>query len=260
MRKLTDIDKGTLLNYLNIEPEYNIYILGDIDKYGFDSEVVDVFVNEQEGQIDCVLMRYCTSYVIYSCQENYNASIVYEYLKDKEVHCISGKSEVVHRLCKLLGDKQFQELTLMSLTKQSMKRCGREIKNVIRLCAKDLERIRYIYVNTEEFREKYITPKGKEKLEIEFESGRYYGKLEAGELVATAMLAVEHAPIAMLDNVAVLLAKQGRGYGYDVVYSLCKDFLDEGKEGIYVFFSNPHAESIYRKIGFEYIGKYALLK
>lgn len=260
MRKLTKRDKTQLFKYLSLEPEYSIYIVGDVSKYGFDSNIIDVFAQEKNGVFQCILMRFCTSYVLYSPQNNYDALAVLEELKDKTVHCISGKSETIRILKKFLPCKVMYEMNLMKLTRDTLKPYGQKIQGIRQLNANDLEGIRQVYIGTNEFREKYNAPNGIARLKVEFENGRYYGKIKNNKIIATAALLAETGSMAMLDNVAVLQEQQRNGYGYEVVFSLCRDFLSDGKNNICVFFTSRIAEKIYDKTGFKHIGKYALMK
>ena len=44
MRKLYSAEAQTAMQYVEREPEYNIFIIGDIENHGVDSENVEIFV------------------------------------------------------------------------------------------------------------------------------------------------------------------------------------------------------------------------
>ncbi|MCI7813389.1 MAG: hypothetical protein SO016_11230 [Lachnospiraceae bacterium] len=48
MRKCTSQDKNAILNYISKEPEMNLFIYGDVENLGLESEIVNVYVEEKE--------------------------------------------------------------------------------------------------------------------------------------------------------------------------------------------------------------------
>ena len=74
-----------------------------------------------------------------------------------------------------------------------------------------------------------------------------------GSIVANASTTAENSSSAMVMAVATHEAHKNKGYATACVHNLCQALLDEGKEPC-LFYDNPKAGSIYKRIGFEDIG------
>jgi predicted GNAT family acetyltransferase len=64
---------------------------------------------------------------------------------------------------------------------------------------------------------------------------------------------------AIVIGVATLPKYRNQGYATKVLYKLCSDAINAGKV-LYLFYSNPVAGSVYRKIGFREGGAWKILQ
>lgn len=114
-RKLCEMDRDRLLEYVSVEPEMNLFFFGDIENFGLESETVSAYAFSDGEDWDCVLLQYFDMYLIYSRRENFKIGAVAEFLREREVNCLSGKAELV---------RQFQPyFPEMSLNETYMCRC-----------------------------------------------------------------------------------------------------------------------------------------
>ena len=90
--------------------------------------------------------------------------------------------------------------------------------------------------------------------------GRIYGVFENGTLAAVAGTSAENSMSAMVVSVATLPEYRGRGYATRLVTRLCQDCLADGMKFLCLFYDNPEAGVIYRKIGFKELGQYAMVR
>ena len=76
MYKLTLQNRAALWNYLCHEPEMNLFFLGDLENFGFESENVEFYAMDRsdEKDFDCVLLRFHDHFQLYSIYEDYNLS------------------------------------------------------------------------------------------------------------------------------------------------------------------------------------------
>jgi predicted GNAT family acetyltransferase len=70
IRILTKADEKSVLEYLYNEPQINIFIIGDIENFGFDVDFQDIYGEFENNQYTSVLLRY-RSNVIYYCHNEY---------------------------------------------------------------------------------------------------------------------------------------------------------------------------------------------
>ncbi|NLC78278.1 MAG: GNAT family N-acetyltransferase, partial [Ruminococcaceae bacterium] len=87
-----------------------------------------------------------------------------------------------------------------------------------------------------------------------------YGIFKDGEMISVAKTTAENDISAMVVGVATLEEYRKKGYASAMVARVCEESLKLGKKFICLFYDNPEAGKIYRKIGFKEIGKYAMLK
>lgn len=134
MRQLREEDRDQILTYVGLEPEMNLFFIGDIENFGVDTEEVSIFVQDEEegrselydskatvvGEVkeascslwDSILLKFYDNYIIYSRKENYNARAVAEFLKEQQVDCISGKTSLVRQLTPYYPQYHLQETFL----------------------------------------------------------------------------------------------------------------------------------------------------
>ena len=64
----------------------------------------------------------------------------------------------------------------------------------------------------------------------------------------------------MVVGVATREGYRQNGYATQVVNALCKESFDSGLSFLCLFYDNPKAGEIYRKIGFKEIGRWGMIK
>ena len=77
-------------------------------------------------------------------------------------------------------------------------------------------------------------------------------------IVSSALLNVEGADAGLIGGVFTQPHARGHGYAAACTAALCIDLQNDGKTPV-LFFENPIAGRVYRKLGFEECGKWALL-
>ena len=263
MQKLTETDRQQAFDYVMQEPEFNLFIIGDLENFGFENENVEIFANEVRGNYDCLLLRYMDNYIIYSHHLAYDAEKVATFLSGKEINCINGKGDIVEKLLPYFPDR-FVENTYMSrLNKVMVQQNTPANVEVRRLQPENAADIISLYLEIEEFRDNYSDDVKKGVKEVRFNlenGGRSYGTYLNGKLMSVASTTAENSVSAMVVGVATLPNTRKMGLASSLVAKICKDFLCEGKQFLCLFYDNPAAGSIYRKIGFTELGNYIMLK
>ncbi|MFP3916986.1 GNAT family N-acetyltransferase [Lysinibacillus telephonicus] len=94
---------------------------------------------------------------------------------------------------------------------------------------------------------------------METKTGRTYFIRVNGEMVTTASTTAENSRSAMVVAVATKEEFKRKGLATDCMIKLCKDLLAEGKE-LCLFYDNPEAGKIYKRLGFEDIGFWNLYR
>ena len=97
MRKLTKKDHEQVFAYLKEEATLNLFIIGDIEAFGYDTDFQELWgVFKENGTLKSILLRFHDSFIPYSKEEfittDYEALLsTYKPLK------LSGKSTIVEK-------------------------------------------------------------------------------------------------------------------------------------------------------------------
>lgn len=264
MRKLLEKDRDTLLRYLMKEPEYNLFIIGDIENFGLMSETCEVHaLDRAEGTYDCVVLRYLDNFIVYSDRQQFDAGAVAAYINAApEVGCISAKEDIAGALAPFFPSRQVRRTYLSRIDAVcTLEETGSfEIR---RLSPDDAADIVALYATIDEFMDDYRDDPEKEignmRRTLE-KGGRAFGVFEGDTLIATAATSAENSMSAMVIGVATRKGYRGRGLATTIVSALCRACLDDGMRFLCLFYDNPEAGSIYRKVGFREVGCYCLIR
>lgn len=92
---------------------------------------------------------------------------------------------------------------------------------------------------------------------LESGTGRTYYIERDGQVIVTASTSAENSMSAMIIGVATHHSYRCQGLASRVVAALCADLLSEGKS-LCLFYDNPKAGIIYKRLGFRDIGSWVL--
>jgi predicted GNAT family acetyltransferase len=90
-------------------------------------------------------------------------------------------------------------------------------------------------------------------------NGRIFVAHHGGNIVSAALTNAETPEMAMIGGVFTPPELRNRGYATACMDALCRDLLSEGIQPC-LFYDNPRAGSIYRRLGFQDIGTWRLLR
>jgi predicted GNAT family acetyltransferase len=265
--KCTGAERERILAYIAHEPEVNLFIYGDIENYGVDNGPVSIYAFEDEnGEWDSILLKYFDCFIPYSQRDDFDAERLAAFLRPMRADIVSGKAEVVEKL-----SPYFPELTVRA---SYMCRCDEITKDALaplpagaelrRLGAADVDDVASLLMRIREFKTSWgdaeAAKKSAERMRIELGHGSiHYGLYENGVLVSTAHTTAANSQNAMVVGVATREGYRARGYASAVVAELCRANFAEGKRFLCLFYNNPDAGRIYRRIGFKEIGRYAMM-
>lgn len=274
--KLRELDRNRILEYISKEPEYNLFIYGDIESFGIDHDPVEVFADERmvsydtgETRWESLVLRYRNYYIVYSQKELYDVAALAEFLLQRsEVEGVSGKGSLVEPLVPYFPDSRYQPTYLS--------RCN-ELKYEIpvarltadgyvlrRLEASDAQVVLDVLVRIDEFSSIY---RGKNMIEERYVvardltlTGMGYGVFHNGKLVACAKTSGQNRLGAVIVGVATLPAHRRRGLASACVAEICRANFEAGRQFLSLFYDNPEAGKVYRRLGFVEMGVWGMLR
>ena len=239
------------MRYLLREPAYNLFIIGDVENYGFDRDFQELWGEFTPEGLNAVLLRYYSYLIISSKGADYDISGLADIARGLDFKMLSGKEEALRPLAEKLGLTDIRVQYLAELTTPD---------SLLPIGPGDVE-----YLTTENYREVLELHRSIEEFNI-FEvneeaflrpvkdgTGRTCFIRKDGRPVSAASSTAETGRMAMVVGVGTLKDYRKRGYASLCVSALCRPLLREGKTA-YLFYDNPDAGRIYRRLGFREIG------
>ncbi|PFJ14264.1 GNAT family N-acetyltransferase [Bacillus cereus] len=260
IRKLTKKDHEQVFSFLKEEAALNLFIIGDIEAFGYETDFQELWgAFEEDGTLKSILLRFHDTFIPYSKEEfvvaDYEALLsAYKPLK------LSGKSTIVEK---------FETASIVQLgAKNEMYFCeclddnnipSTPIHETIKLASlDDIERIMQLRSKIAEF----PTANESEKMlrqAIETNTGRTYYIEKDGAIIASASTSAENSLSAMVVGVCTHPNYRGNGYTSLILQKMIQDFTKEGRT-LCLFYNNPAAGRIYKRLGFKDIGMWTMYR
>ena len=254
IRPLRERDHDLIMELVKKESEVNLFIIGDIENNGYDKGYQKLWGEfNKEGKLIAVLLKYFDSCIFYS-RDEFDAKVFYEIMRAEEYKLLSGEKSIVERFESVHSFSKKRDTYLCKLDSKARLDMTQDTAYLKRVELKDIDKIIKLYGAIDEF----------EKLSYEstkkgFSEGnkRAYFVEEEGEMVAIAQTTAENSSSAMIVGVCTHPEHRSKGYATACMTRLCGELLDEGKS-LCLFYNNPKAGSIYKRMGFEDIGLWTM--
>jgi|LSQX01.2.fsa_nt_gb predicted GNAT family acetyltransferase len=260
-RKLSNQDTESVLAYIAPEKEVNLFIEGDIELYGLNSDAVELFAFGDDW--DSLLLRYYENFMITSNKKEPDLERVAAFLNTQKMLCLSAKEEYLLQISRYFPHVKIQGTYLCRLNKESFNPKPSNKQALQRLGPEHALSIVELYKQIEEFAQPYLEHEQEktEQTRDNYEKGCIgYGIFEGGKLVCTATITAKTKSGAMIIGVATLPAYRKRGYASRVMSELCRQCFAEGLSFLCLFYDNPLAGAMYHSMGFETIGRWAMMR
>ena len=96
--KLNDTYHSKAINYLKKDKDFNLFIIGDIERYGYDNYFLDIWASiDKKGNIEGILLKYF-EYLIFYSQGKFNIDEFAKFINNLNYIEISGKLDVLQKL------------------------------------------------------------------------------------------------------------------------------------------------------------------
>lgn len=258
IRCCTEKDREAVLRFANERAGENLFIIGDIESFGIESEVVRTWVEEIDGQLEGIYLKYRNNFVIYSKNQRFDPVEVVELIKSNKIKNINCLKETGDCLAELLEENYRLSDCYYCVLKNGDKldefcdECEDAKVEDIPELADQLSRIQE-FAHTKESAlqtvQNYFTDQDRINILIR----------KNGEIAGSATTAVQSTSAAMVGTVFTVEKYRNRQIASKIVSTICRRILERNKECV-LFYDNPKAGSIYHRLGFEVIGKWCLFR
>lgn len=265
MRVLHERDREEILRYAGREPEMNLFLIGDIENFGVESETVNIYVHEERDRWDFLILRFYQYFLLYSRYEDYNAEEAVSFLRGQRPDCISGKTSLLERIAPAFPQWKIQSTYMSRCDKAEDGFVQPEGLVIRRLETSDVAEAIDLMSDVAEFQKTYKKSEREKHIRHMKEEMSQGGKAAVagflnGRMVSIASTSAENSESAMIVGVATAEEFRGKGYASAVVQALSRDCFQRGKKYLCLFYDNPVAGRIYNRIGFQELGKYGMLR
>ena len=264
-RKITESDKSRLLEYLEKEAEFNIFAIGDLQNLGIETDFMNFWVQEENGQLQGVLLRYSRYFTLYTHDAAIDLLPLIRIANDLVVPgdgwMLSGKQQVisaVRPLVKPAVNKVAQDHFAVC---QQPRKPGFDLplERVQWATPDDAPALERLLSSIEEFG----GSNEEEGLRRDIASGLRVTSLvydgQGTELLSSASYTAQTDSAAMIIGVCTASGvHRGKGLATACVYALVERLFQNGRSAA-LFYDNPRAGSIYHKMGFEKTGMWTML-
>ncbi len=260
IRSLTETDRAATLAFLAQAPHVNLYMLGNIEKLGMAHDFCEFWGDfaesdgNENGTLRAVLNRYMSGWTVYGeAAADWaglgatldNHAVRAERLQDnpggvpsfmpyiQRYHAVHEETEEVM----VMDVANFQPLA------------APDNVTIRRGRLTDLPKLTPFYANAEQM------TRSAAAIERPLRDTRLWLAAADGELLSSALTNAETPTLAMIGGVYTPPAARGRGLSQAVCSALCADLIADGKQPI-LYWGNPAAGAVYRKLGFQPCGKW----
>ncbi|MBT2699895.1 GNAT family N-acetyltransferase [Bacillus sp. ISL-40] len=257
IRKLTDQDHEQVLAFLSEEPSINLFIIGDIEAFGYTSESQEIWAEfDEQSTIKAVLLRFHQSFIPYAKGEFDTSGFVSIMKNYSQPILLSGKSDIVAKF-EAFDDLQLGKKQVTYFAECRTDECLSPDEVVYkRASLEDVDQILQLRQTIEEF---HVRSDARDVLvqSLEANTSRTYFTEENGVLTSCVSTAAENSISAMIVGVCTRKEYRRNGLATSIMQNLFQDVLDEGKT-LCLFYDNPEAGRIYKRLGFKEIGMWTM--
>jgi len=260
IRKLKETDRLNVLEYLYESPSLNIFIIGDIEAFGFEQSFQTLY-----GQFDelnnyvSVLMFYRENVVFYSHIDHFDTKWL-PIFKNHDFIFFSGRKALLDLIYPHFTNFEYKELYFAEARelKENIITNNFSIKKV-----ESIEDATILYSLLES-----IVEFGVEKQGIDYfvegkmsslNMGVTYYITEDDIAISTVATTAETTKNAMIVAVATHSSARKRGLASYLMTYLMKEYFAKNKY-LCLFYDNPKAGAIYKRLGFIDTEKWVMLK
>lgn len=259
IRKLEEQDRYQVLEYLNQEPSLNIFIIGDIEHFGFDNEFQTTFGEfNEEGGYESVLLFYRKNLVYYAHKNRFNKDYL-PIMSAFEFDYANTSARLAKLLHAHLPTFTYKEMFFAEARnfQASEPKGTTKIKQL--KTRNEMTKLYHLLEATEEFEvasqpiEEFIDGKMKG-----LSSGVTLFVEEDGAIISTAATTAETTTSAMVVGVATSFHHRNKGLASKLMTSLMEQYFNKNKY-LCLFYDNPAAGNIYKRLGFVNIDKWVMM-
>ncbi|MGP1907788.1 GNAT family N-acetyltransferase [Metabacillus sp. JX24] len=239
--------------FLEKDHDVNALIAEDLK-----DEQIRVYGQYQGPELTALLIVYPEK--IYFCSSVIPADIeaFIPVIQKTGIRRIFGKQELIEALKKIVKTEIESDSVMMKYDNRAAGSVSGEVCKITSL--DECRRLYRLFMQVEEYKmtgpnEAFFAGEQYESI-LSGKLSVYYVE-ENGTMAATAGIFTDHEKTAVIAGVATPTKYRRKGYASKVIERICRDFGTERE--LYLFYNNPDAENLYKKLGFYETAKWKVI-
>lgn len=243
-------DIPLIKEYIGTDYDKCLYLYLDFLKYGLDNENLKFWVDMDDDEIKCVILKYYSGMHVFSKNKDCDFDEVKEVIMAEDPSVICAEKFLIENLSEILKEKEYSSdygwVRVLSKHYDCENSCvelATEEKDFIEISK---------LIKNDPMGEFYeldeLVSQIKERDDDNF--GRNYIIKDGDKIISNASTNAELESIAVLSNVITDNSYRGKGLATKVCSKLCNDLIDEGKK-VYLINYTEESTGLYDKLGFE---------
>jgi predicted GNAT family acetyltransferase len=249
INKASTKDTQRILDSLKHDPSRSLFITGDIQQNGIETDYQEVWLDEDDNGLHAIILRYHTNLVLYVFDAIVDTEGFRKLFNDSRINLISATGEHMRALPKDL----YASLELRPMFFCECRKLVNEVLGAQRATLDDVEDICVSLSQIEEFNQlehRSVEEQIKNFTEqLRSDKKVAYIIREDGKVVSQASSSAMTDTGCMVVGVFTLPGYRKKGYARQVVSNLTAWALDHGKVPC-LFYDNPQAGTLYHHLGY----------
>jgi predicted GNAT family acetyltransferase len=257
--KASEKDRDEINAYCMVEPISNLFILADIENFGFDSRFQDVWYELREGKMIGVVLRYHDNLIIYSKNLESDFEIIKEVESMYKIRIISGKRSVIdnyskqHDLTYFSIAMEYTDTIIDKKTSRLIKVATTSDATDIARCYAEYNAFKGLYSDILEERAKQITDR------MVSGEGKHVFIKDEELIISHGNTSGEMSFAGMIGGLFTNPLYQRKGYASEILTYLTNDLISRDKKAV-VLFSNRELKPFFDSHGFVAVDDWAILR
>jgi uncharacterized protein len=259
IRVLGEEDRAQILALLQRAPAHNLFALGNLDAHGFEADFCQFWGSfDARGELLAVLNRYMSGWVLYGLPDaNWvalgaivdNHPLAAERLQDNP----GGVASFLPYLQRYRAHRIEEEDLMVLDTADFRPSEAKVVATVRRAILADLPELIDLYADAGNM------SRAPAAVERPLRERRVWVAEVDGEIESVALTNAEIRDGAMIGGVYTKPKARGQGLSQAVISALSAELLALGRTPV-LYWINPAAGAVYRKLGFHPVGKWRAVR
>lgn len=250
--KCFEKDRKRILEYIGTEYSHCLYLCLNLNKYGLDSNNIEVYSMEEGDSITAVMLKYYSCLHIYSRDNTFDAIELATFFVRQGYTMIYCSSETARIIYTVLPDNLTAHASISNGWVAQIECIDKEPKGLsVPAESNDFEQIARLIYEDDDIGRSYNYDDLVNQL-IQRNKEGYARNLVIKDndlVIAHACTNAELANIAVVAELLVRKEYRRRGYASEIWRDICRKLLAEGKE-VYSFYYSEESRQLHKHIGF----------